>query len=647
MIHFIDSASAPIPNAISLDRVADYDPWFILLSYMLAVFGSFMAIAVLKAMRGTQGNMRRVGVVVGGIVLATAIWSMHYTGMLSYDMPMKHEYNTWLTAFSGLVALIFATGVFDILTRPDFSYRHIFYSAPLLGLGVASMHYTGMEAMVMDARLFYKPDLFALSIVIAVVASGAALWIMHTVRLLERYQSLAQVAASLVLGIAVCGLHYTGMMATVFVPYGNCRYDYNQSFLPLALAVGGMACLIIGMATSFLLYVRQLQARRVADTDLTFLTKLQSAVIVLTFLIIATTGLVAFHIQSVLQQTKLVNATGVGADMLFDLRIMLFMVLPGITAVIVGIAALLQGRKLLARALHERVAKETAERANFAKSDFLANMSHELRTPLNSIMGMAQLLLATGTNAKQSDMLRTMNDASKSLLEIVEDILDFSKIETGNLELENISFSALECSAHVINMLAPIASKKGLTLAFHPQQDAGRLLMGDPVRYTRVLTNIVGNAVKYTERGTVDVHLALTDLPDGRIEVRAEIIDSGIGIAKDKLDKVFEKFTQADSSTTRKYGGSGLGLAITKQLVEMMHGAIAVESTLGIGSKFSFTIPFTAANQEGRDEEKEAQVANYSGVLLPAQVRVLIAEDHELKRVFVRQLKQFFGAAPP
>ena len=192
---------------------------------------------------------------------------------------------------------------------------------------------------------------------------------------------------------------------------------------------------------------------------------------------------------------------------------------------------------------------------------------------------------------------------------------------------------------------AAVVTDGRVILAQHiaSQDDAHRLLMGDPVRFTRIMTNIVGNAVKYTDKGKVDVYLSLIIRADGWIDVKADVVDTGIGIAKEKLSKVFEKFTQADSSTTRKYGGSGLGLAITKQLIEMMRGSITVESTLGKGSVFSFTIPFAVSNGCEQDEVKDAQVAQYSGVILPAEVSILIAEDHELNRVFIRQLLHFYG----
>lgn len=209
MIHFLSGAALPV-SAITLDDVVQYNLWLVSMSYILAVFGSFIAIAILKSLHSIKGRTRRIGMVLGAIVMATAIWSMHYTGMLSYNMKMEHNYDPWLTAFSGVVAVLFALGVFYILLQPLFRYRHIILSAPLLGFGVAAMHYTGMMAMQVKGELYYKPSLFLLSIVIAIVASGAALWIMHQVRQLQKHQLLGQFLASLVMGVAVCGMHYYG-----------------------------------------------------------------------------------------------------------------------------------------------------------------------------------------------------------------------------------------------------------------------------------------------------------------------------------------------------------------------------------------------------------------------------------------------------
>ncbi|MDB5097447.1 MAG: hypothetical protein JWM80_1868 [Cyanobacteria bacterium RYN_339] len=606
-------------------------------SWLLAAIASYTALELAARVAVSSGLARRAWLAAGAGAMGLGIWSMHFTGMQAFHVGVPVVYDAW-TTMASLILAIAASGIaFLVVGQASLGPGGLLLGGLAMGLGIAGMHYTGMAAMRMQAVVNYDPQGVAVSVLVAVAAAVASLWLAFRLRGERPYRwSWRKTASAAVMGTAVCGMHYSAMAAARFLPT-TCPAP-GAPVLDLA----GLGSSAVGMCTLLLLCATLLGASKDAarrehenaealgeanveiGQEVTRQNNLMEQLLVNAPAAIAHLDAAGIVRQANPAFARMADVpawapVGRSIDQLFpSARETLLAALAergearqefklttdhrGQTThwdltccPLPGAGHLLLAVDATERAENERLQRErleALEQADAAKDQFLGILSHELRTPINAVTGFGSILqdeLVGSLTPPQHDLLAKMLNSADALLDLVNDLLELTYIQAGRLEVAARPIEFGEVARHVQARLGGRAQEKGLTILTEVPDDLP-LVEADDLRVEQALIHLIGNAIKFTPaRGQVTVRAYA-----GGDRLVCEVEDTGDGIAPDLLPKLFQRFTQLDMSTTRKAGGTGLGLSIAKALVEAHGGAIGVRSQPGVGSVFWFTLPFSA-----------------------------------------------------
>lgn len=623
-----------------------YNSALVILSIAIATLSSYSALSVSERMKASESaNAKKVWLLAGALSMGGGVWAMHFIAMLALKLPVEVSYDVQTTAFSTVPSILAGAVMIYAISRPKGQKSTLFIST-LMGLGIGLMHYIGMTGMRGISRqivMLYDPMMILLSIVVGL----SLLYIALTLNLqIGRSQNdsnftWAKIGASLAMGLAVSGLHFTGMAGTYFFPGDAEPVGFGSALEPISLVfwVSFTSVLIASLAI-FITFVdsRIQQAThdeavsryrmreaiesipdgfslydmedRLVECNQRYREIMNFGVPIvpgMTFETImrgaARSGLIVDALdrcdewmtdrmarhrsprESFIEHFKGDRWMRVSERRVWN---------TGTVAIRTDITELKQTEIELSKAMEEaQKARAIAEEASNAKSVFLANMSHELRTPMNAIIGYSEMLIEEARGGENdsvmiNDLLKIRSSAVH-LLSLINEILDLSKIEAGRMELclEEIHLPSL--LDEVISTVKPIIDKNRNILTVD-YSNSTPIMNADSIKLQQIMLNLLSNAGKFTHDGHINFTVA-TDRSGNDEWFLFRVEDTGIGMSEDQVDKVFDAFTQADNSTTRKYGGTGLGLTITKKYCEMMGGAIKIDSRVSVGSTFLVKLP--------------------------------------------------------